>query len=65
MGDVVNLRRFRKTRDRADKAVEAAHNRASFGRAAAERDAAAAERLRGDAALDRHRIDPPGDVPPR
>ncbi len=65
MGDVVNLRRFRKARDRADKAVEAASRRASFGRAAAERDTTAAERLRGEAALDRHRIDLPDDAPSR
>jgi len=47
MGEVVNLRRARKARDRAASATEAAANRALHGRTAGEkaRDAAAAARL--------------------
>ena len=58
MGDVVNLRRVRKARDRAEKDERAARNRAAFGRTAAERDASAEERTRRLAALDGHRLDP-------
>ncbi len=58
MGDVVNLRRFRKARDRAEKAEGAARNRAAFGRTASEREAAAEERARRLQALDGHRLDP-------
>ena len=58
MGDLVNLRRFRKARDRAGKAEEAARNRAAFGRPASERDASADERARRLHALDGHRRNP-------
>ena len=65
MGDVVNLRRFRKGRDRAGQAEAAAHNRAAFGRTREERDASADEAQRAAAKLDAHRRDPPGDGPHR
>ena len=47
MGDVVNLNRFRKTRDKAERNKEAEANRARFGRTKAEkeRDRKEAERL--------------------
>lgn len=38
MGDVVNLNRFRKKKERAEKARIAEANRAKFGRTKAERD---------------------------
>ena len=63
MGELVNLRRARKLRDRAAKAEEAGRNRAAFGRTAAERDSSAAESARHEAALDRHRRDAPPDAP--
>lgn len=63
MGELVNLRRARKMRDRALKAEAADRNRAAFGRTAAEREGSAAEAARREAALDRHRRDPPPDVP--
>ena len=63
MGEVVNLRRARKLRDRALKAEEAGRNRAAFGRTAAERDGSAAAAARHEAALDRHRRDAPPDAP--
>lgn len=65
MGNVVNLRRVRKARDRAEKAEDAARNRAQFGRTVSERDASADEVLRRDRLLDRHRLDSPGGDEPR
>ena len=61
MGDLVNLRRFRKTRDRAEKADEAARNRAAFGRTRDEREASADATRRAEAKLEAHRRDVPGD----
>lgn len=43
MGDVVNLRRARKAKQRAEKEAAATENRTRFGRTRAERDKAAAE----------------------
>jgi hypothetical protein len=63
VGEVVNLRRARKARDRLARAEEASRNRAASGRTAVERAGAAEERARRDAALDRHRIEVPGDGP--
>ena len=62
MGDVVNLKRFRKRVARAQSAKEANANRTRFGRTKSERneDAARAERARE--LLDQHRIDG-GDAP--
>jgi hypothetical protein len=37
MADLINLRRFKKTKARQDKAILAAHNRVKFGRTAAEK----------------------------
>ncbi|MBK1836302.1 DUF4169 family protein [Azospirillum sp. YIM B02556] len=67
MGDVVNLNRFRKARDKAERSKDADANRARFGRTKAEkeRDRKGAERqARG---LDGHRLDgqapdPDGDA---
>ena len=60
MGDVVNLRRFRKARERAGRAEDAARNRAASGRTRAERDASADAAKRAAAALDAHRLDAGG-----
>lgn len=65
MGDLVNLRRFRKARDRTGRAEDAARNRVAFGRTRDERDAAAADVARADARLDGHRRDAPDDGPAR
>lgn len=43
MGDVLNLRRARKAKQRAEKEAAAAENRTRFGRTRADRDKAAAE----------------------
>lgn len=52
MGEVINLRRARKARVRADAQEKAAANRVAFGRTKAERDAAAAEKTRQQRLLD-------------
>lgn len=52
MGDVINLRRARKARARADAQDKAAANRLAFGRTRAEREAAAAEAARHERLLD-------------
>lgn len=52
MGDVINLRRARKQRARADKAATATENRARFGRSKAEKAAEAAEQARLKALVD-------------
>lgn len=63
MGDLVNLRRFRKARDRAERAGEAERNRAASGRTRAEREASAGEAARAEAKLDAHRREAPRVVP--
>ena len=58
MGDVVNLRMARKRQARADKAADAAANRARHGRSGAEKQR---DRLQDEALtrhLDGHRLKP-------
>lgn len=57
MGDVVNLKRFRKRLGREQSAREAAANRARFGRTKSERSAEAARTKRARDMLDQHRIE--------
>ena len=52
MTNIINLRQARKRKARADKAHEAAENRARFGRAKAERAADAAEETKRAALLE-------------
>lgn len=56
MGEVINLKRFKKrmARDQAGKVADA--NRASFGRTKAERTADAQREKRASELLDQHRI---------
>jgi len=57
MGDVVNLKRFRKRAEKEQSARQADANRAKFGRSKSER---AAEQQRSERAadlLDQHRLD--------
>ena len=56
MGDVVNLRRSRKTVVRQRKADEAAGNRIRFGRSKAERALQEARRDLSDRELESHRL---------
>jgi hypothetical protein len=56
--DIVNLRRARKAKVRAEREKTAAGNRVAFGRSKAERQLTKAERERAAAAIDAHRRDP-------
>jgi len=64
MGDVVNLRMARKQRARADKAAEAAENRARHGRTGAQKtlDRARAEAL--ERHVEGHRLQPADKTKP-
>ena len=57
MGEVVNLRLMRKARDRQERDVAAASNRAAHGQTKAERAATTLERARTGRALDGARLD--------
>ena len=57
MGDIVNLKRFRKRSEREQAAKEAEANRARFGRSKSERAADATRARRANELLDQHRID--------
>jgi hypothetical protein len=57
MGEIVNLKRFRKRNEREQAAREAEANRALFGRSKSERAADAMRARRADEVLDQHRID--------
>lgn len=57
MGEIVNLNRARKDRDKAAKTAQAATNRAAHGRTKAERAEAERERQRASNLLDGHRRD--------
>jgi hypothetical protein len=57
MGDVVNLKRFKKRNEREASAKQAEVNRARFGRTKAERALDEARATRANDLLDAHRID--------
>jgi hypothetical protein len=60
MGDVVNLNRYRKQKQRAERERRANQKRARFGVPKAERAKSSAERALGDRRLDGARRDDPG-----
>jgi hypothetical protein len=60
MGELVNLRRYKKRGERAEAAKEAEVNRARFGRSKAERTVDAGRNQRANELLDQHRIDEEG-----
>lgn len=60
MGELVNLRRYKKRGERAQSAREAEANRAHFGRSKAERTADSERNRRANELLDQHRIDEEG-----
>ena len=62
MGEVVNLRRARKGRDRQRKEAEAAENRIAFGMTKAERRLRDSEREKAERGLDGHRLGRPDDA---
>lgn len=57
MGDIVNLRRFRKQAARADAEKHADAQRARFGQSKSERKATDTETTKQNAHLDQHRIE--------
>lgn len=57
MGDIVNLKRARKARERASARAEASQNRTRHGRTAADKTRQAEEGPRTDARLDGHKRD--------
>jgi Domain of unknown function (DUF4169) len=56
MGEVVNLKRFKKRSEREQSARDAEANRARFGRSKAERAADERQAQRADELLNQHRI---------
>ncbi len=61
MGDIVNLRRARKTKERAAAEKKAAENRNQFGRSKAEREGAKANAELEARRLDSHQRRPTGE----
>jgi hypothetical protein len=61
MGDVINLRQFRKSKARAEKEKSAAENRISFGRTKAEKDLTRARNEKADKMLDQGKLEKPDD----
>ena len=57
MGDVVNLKRFKKRSEREQSAKQADANRARFGRTRSERARDEQHKDRTDTLLDQHKID--------
>jgi hypothetical protein len=57
MGDVVNLKRFKKRNEREQSAKQAEANRARFGRTKAERVSDEQRSDRANRLLDQHQID--------
>ena len=62
MGEIVNLNKVRKARDKAAAKRTAEANRLTFGRTRAERDATKAERERASAMLDGHKLEDETDA---
>jgi hypothetical protein len=62
MGDVVNLKRFKKRSEREQSAKAAETNRARFGRSKTERTADERRAQRASELLDQHRIDGEGET---
>ena len=57
MGDVVNLKRFKKRHEREQSAKQAEANRVRFGRTKSERISDELRNNRAEDLLDQHRID--------
>ena len=62
MGDVVNLRRARKGRERQSKEAQAAENRIAFGVTKAERRRVDSEHEKAERGLEAHRLVGPDDA---
>jgi hypothetical protein len=59
MAEIINLRKARKVKDRAEKEAVAAENRAKAGRTKAEKAVGAAQKDLTERTLDAHRRDDP------
>jgi len=59
MGEVVNLRKWRKAREKAEAATQAAANREAFGRTRAQKRRDATETTQRDALLEGSRMETP------
>lgn len=57
MAEIVNLRRARKHKMRAEQASEAAENRIRFGRTKAEREREEAQKILADKRIEAHKRD--------
>jgi hypothetical protein len=57
MSNIVNLNRFRKDKERAEKVAKAAENRAAHGRRKSDRDIEKAREDKAGKKLDQHRLD--------
>ena len=57
MGDIVNLRQFRKSRRRKQDEAQADINRIAFGRTKIEREISTKERMREERRIDGHKLD--------
>ena len=57
MAEIINLRRIRKQKARADKEEQAAPHRALFGRTKAEKQKQAAEKAQADKHIEGHKRD--------
>jgi hypothetical protein len=63
MGDVVNLRQFRKTKARSEKEKQAEQNRLSHGRTKTEKSLTTALNEKADKKLDQGRLEKPHKDP--
>ncbi len=61
MGDVINLRSFRKKKERAERLRKASENRARAGRKKAQRKSEEKDKETTVAFLEQHRLDKDGD----
>ncbi len=59
MGEVVNLRKWRRARGKAEEAAQAAANREAFGRTRAQKERDAAEAARREVVLRGSQLEPP------
>jgi hypothetical protein len=59
MGEVVNLRKWRRAREKAEAEAQAAANREAFGRTRAEKARDAAQTVQREALLRGSRLEPP------
>ena len=59
MGEVVNLRKWRRAREKAEEAAQAAANREAHGRTRAEKAREAAQAAQREALLRGSRLEPP------